>query len=196
MTGISDIARSVRYGARRSIFSLPPVVKACASLGVHLPSEDILGSMPLPKDGFFQEKSYSCDQSPALKSLSLLDTELSPEVMAPSIDEDPFTPFSASSLPAEISTKKWGLLLPICCRETNGGAACFLRLDELVLSLDETVAKEDRSSLCILVAIDEHDPVFDCDEAKSRVKELFGVKEFHDIKIVMLRSHYRGKLCR
>jgi hypothetical protein len=54
--------------------------------------------------------------------------------------------------------------------------------------LDETVAKEDRSSLCILVAIDEHDPVFNCDEAKSRVKDIFGVKKFHDVKVVMLRS--------
>ena len=65
------------------------------------------------------------------------------------------------------------------------GSPCFLRLDELILSLDETVAKEDRSSLCILVAIDEHDPVFNYDEAKSRVKDIFGVKKFHD---VMLRS--------
>lgn len=187
MTGISDIARSVRYSVRRSILTLPMVVKACAWFGIHLPSEDVLGSMPLPKYGFFKEKSIIYQESSVLL----------PKNSDPPVDENPFTSFPPSLLHADVSTnKKWGLLLPICCRDTNGGAACFRRLDELVLSLDETVAMDARSSICILVAIDEHDIVFDCDDARSRVTDLFGVKQFHDVRIIKLRSHYRGKLCR
>ena len=47
-----------------------------------------------------------------------------------------------------------------------------------------------------MVAIEEHDPVFNCDEAKSRVKDIFGVKKFHDVKIIILHLHFHGKLCR
>jgi hypothetical protein len=47
-----------------------------------------------------------------------------------------------------------------------------------------------------MVAIEEHDPVFNCDEAKSRVKDIFGVKKFHDVKIIILHPHFHGKLCR
>lgn len=47
-----------------------------------------------------------------------------------------------------------------------------------------------------MVAIEEHDPVFNCDEAKSRVKDILGVKKFHDVNIIVLHSHFHGKLCR
>jgi UDP-N-acetylmuramate: L-alanyl-gamma-D-glutamyl-meso-diaminopimelate ligase len=46
------------------------------------------------------------------------------------------------------------------------------------------------------VAIDEHDLFYDNDKTKGRIKELFDSRGIQNFSVTMLRSHYRGKICK
>jgi glycosyltransferase involved in cell wall biosynthesis len=69
-------------------------------------------------------------------------------------------------------------------------------LVKLVASIESTVVKEDRQNLCIVLGIDEFDTFFDNTKTKQRMKDLFSDIFIDDVNFEMLRSHYRGKLCR
>lgn len=187
MTGISDVVRSAR-SFKRSLLSTvrPHLVVLLSFLPAvwHVPLQelllepsgtDALLTMPQPRLGFFQEKEDACNPF-LLGSHGRLGTVVSP--------------------PAE-AVHFWGLLLPICCRGLNG-EECFSRLSSFVHSIEATLELAQRAQLKIFLGIDQFDVFYDRDDTKARVKDLFtaiGVP-LASIHIEMLRSHYRGKLCR
>ena len=102
-----------------------------------------------------------------------------------------------------MSTKKtcvmgeqWGILLPVCCRETNGGSDCLRRLEEFVATLDLSLPREDRTDIHVFVGIDQFDIFFDRADTQSQLKDLFTSIFVNNVHFVLLRSHYRGKLCK
>jgi glycosyltransferase involved in cell wall biosynthesis len=131
--------------------------------------------MPQPRLGFFQEKEDACNPF-LLQSRGRLGTVTSP--------------------PAE-DVHVWGLLLPVCCRGSPD-EECFSRLSSFVQSIEATLELAQRAQLMIFLGIDQFDVFYDRDDTKARVIDLFtaiGVPR-PSIHMVMLRSHYRGKLCR
>lgn len=139
-------------------------------------SEDPLGSMPKSRLGFFRENTDACNP-----------------FFVHAVDN-----FANLSWPPPESSHIWGLLLPVCCRETNGGNACFARLKAFASSIEDTTCHEEREEIKIFVGIDQFDIFWDNDSTKDRVVDCFeeiGLAR-DSVHFHMLRSHYRGKLCR
>lgn len=186
MTGIADVVRSARSCWRPCVpFVLaflswiaqrvPGNIRALVLAWIVALSEDGLLCMPQPRLGFFQENEDACN--PFLS--------------------DNNGRFTIESLPAD-EAHFWGLLLPVCCRATDGGEDCFLRLVALAESIEATSTLNDRAHLMIFFGIDQHDLFFDRDDTKLRITQIFmtiGIPN-DAIHISILRSHYRGKLCR
>jgi hypothetical protein len=91
---------------------------------------------------------------------------------------------------------KWGILLPVCCRDSNGGSDCLERLREFAATLDFSLAEHDRPNVHVIVGIDQYDIFFDHPETIALVKDLFASISMDNIHFVLLRSHFRGKLCK
>jgi len=186
MTGISDVVRSVR-SVKRFVLSfcqqfltflvsfLPfawssPLHPYLASI-----SDVPLPHAPKPMLGYFQEKEDACNP------FHVDIRERLSAIVDPSADE----------------IHLWGLLVPVCCRE-GSTEECFSRLVSLVKSIEVTLEVEERVQLMIFLGVDQFDIFYDKDDTKARVIELFtsiGIPG-QSVRVVMLRSHYRGKLCR
>lgn len=194
MTGISDVARSARF-VKRSFSDLIlicllrciavlPIPQSWLELAVLYWSptngNDVtcIGSMPKPLLGYFQEGS-----------------------VASQLHEDKF--LREDKLPSEdnISRGKeshqWGLLLPVCCRTSSEQESSYRLLADFVDSLDHTVGGiEERSQLHIIIGIDQYDLLYDRDDTRQRIEQLFRSISIDKVSFVILRSHYRGKLCK
>ena len=195
MTGISDMARSVRSVQRtltstvallliRCASSLPPSARAVALRRLQrLTASYDAPSMPQPRLWYMEE--------PAEVSNCFFDDGVAGE-----IDDTGgvATTHEGSGTPAV-----WALLLPVCCRATDGGEACMSQLRAFVASLEcTTTVKERASGLRILVGVDQYDIFFDCDDTQRRVRALFqavGVPPAA-VSFEILRAHLRGRLCR
>ena len=179
MTGISDVVRSARSFKRSLLSALRPFLSLFSgwlpALRDRIEQGDgsALLTMPQPSLGFFQENEDTCN---LFLSGNYTNLECAPP-------EAPQT---------------WGLLLPVCCRKSNEGEECFERLKTFVNSIERTLEKNERSKLKIFVGVDQHDIFYDTEDTQERVMNLFasiGVKA-EAISWIVLRSHYRGKLCR
>lgn len=183
MTGISDIVRHVKRIRRSFVYQLlkllPTPWFTIVTKYVPLNCGE-LDSMPKPKLGYFQENVDACNPFGRVNA---------------NIGNQQERVTTTSSSPLPVQRYKWGLLLPVCCREKEG-ENCFHRLEELLASIDQTVDLEDRCDLCIILGIDQYDPFYDTPETKDRIKALFSTIAIKDVRIEILRSHYRGKLCR
>jgi hypothetical protein len=161
--------------AASAMTAFPPLERLVRALASEAEEEDPLGGMPQAQLGFFQEHQDACN------------------------------PFGGSSdryadLVCKPSTDPhvWGLLLPVCCRAPQGGEACFEELELLADSILRTLPERgDRELIRVYVAVDQFDVYYDCEATRERVAALFTARVGAS-KVVwhVLRSHYRGKLCR
>ena len=188
MTGISDVARSVRGVRRTLLVTLAPLLARCAALlppgarapllrGLQRLSVHDAPSMPLPQLWYMEERAES--------SNCFFDESTSDDV-------------DAAATPAG-TPPVWALLLPVCCRVKDGGEACMSQLRAFVESLEQTTTADERATgLRILVGVDQHDIFFDCHDTQCRVRALFqgvGVPSAA-VSFEVLRAHLRGRLCR
>lgn len=70
------------------------------------------------------------------------------------------------------------------------------RLEEFVATLDLSLPREDRTDIHVFVGIDQFDIFFDRADTQSQLKDLFTSIFVNNVHFVLLRSHYRGKLCK
>jgi len=118
MTGISDVVRSARSYSR--LILTQRWIRQVLS---HLPGfpnafmvEDVpnLDSMPTSKLTYFREASDAYMEGSEARSIA------------------PSTTHAASSI---TSPYKWGLILPVCCRSSDGAETCFGMLEDFVASV-------------------------------------------------------------
>lgn len=179
MAGISEVVRSA--GSYSRLILTQRWIRQVLS---HLPGctnafmvEDVpnLDSMPTPKLAYFQEMSDTYME------------ELEPCNTATS---------STHTASSTTSPYKWGLILPVCCRSSDGGETCFGMLEDFVASVERTTSVQDRKLIAIYMGIDDDDVFYNNDQTRKRITALFHKSGSIDINFSKLRSHYRGKLCR
>jgi hypothetical protein len=181
MTGITDVIKNARMFYSHSRYRLKALLRTFSDdtsqwlesllLGDSI-DEEVLGKIPIPRLEFFQEKCAFVEE--------LKDSQCRKEVAIVS---------------AIKSDYEWGLLLPICYRGEVVDD-CWERLSQFSKSLKQTTSTEDRERLHIYVGIDQHDQLYDNDEARVKIAELFNT-DGHQLRVdfISLRSSFRGKLC-
>ena len=179
MTGISDVVRSARSYSRLTltqswILQLFSYLPGCSNARM-VEDVPLLDSMPTPKLAYFREVSDTYMEGPEARSTAASGTHTAS-----------FT----------ISPNKWGLILPVCCRSSDGGEICFGMLEDFVASVERTTSLQDRELLAVYMGIDDHDIFYDNDQTRQRITALFQKIGIVELNFCKLRSHYRGKLCR
>jgi glycosyltransferase involved in cell wall biosynthesis len=180
MTGITDVIKNARKIYWRSMVFLPAFVNAVFPrfiaefvnsllLGLFLKDydSDPVGRISMPRLEYFREKEISKAHSSLMIAESCVDS----------------------------SNKKWGILLPICCRGESGNE-CWSRLVACLTSLSTTTSLEEQTNLSIFIGIDAHDILYDSADAKERIKaEVCKVMPMVSVHYSVLKSRFRGKLC-
>jgi len=179
MTGISDVVRSARSYSRLILTQM--WIRQVPS---HLPGfpnafmvEDVpnLDSMFTRKLTYFQEASDAYMEGSEARSIATSSTHAASSITSP---------------------YKWGLILPVCCRSSDGAETCFGMLEDFVASVERTTSVQDRKLIAVYMGIDDHDIFYDNNQTRKRITALFHKSGIIDINFSKLRSHYRGKLCR
>lgn len=69
-------------------------------------------------------------------------------------------------------------------------------LKDFVASVERTNSVQDKERIAVYIGIDQYDVFYDNDETRRRIRDLFHESGIADVNFCVLRSHYRGKLCR
>ena len=81
----------------------------------------------------------------------------------------------------------WNIILPIC---SKGKGNPWERLEAFATSVCKTTTDQERKTLLFTVGIDIGDPVFDLDDAKSRISRLFS-----NVVFVQFEHQIAGEVC-
>lgn len=154
MTGISDIVCHTKSIRRSMLFHFLKLFRNHSFLKVFIDHwipipDDGIDSMPKPRIGHFQENANACN--PFARSTKILreSNNTTPSLVKwENLVMDNKVPC--------VSPRRWGILLPICCRDQTGDD-CWRRLEELVYTIEETVSFADRNDLMIFLGIDHYD---------------------------------------